>query len=120
MAIRNLGLLVFLFCFSCTPAKKEAEVQQIRGMHVYVLSSPAKDYEKLGVIDKNNLKDYEESIQAKRTGSLIQNIFNVAAENSDIKSHLIEMVIMARDEFPGAEGIVFDNKLSKGTVVSFQ
>jgi hypothetical protein len=118
----TLFLLTFIL-FSCEapPRQKEASVNNIRGLYIFVLSEPQVNYDVIGQVKNDFASQLGEVTKGKKkAGKILEGIFNTATKNVDFQQLMNNMIDLTQDQYPQAEGIIFDNNLSNARVIVFK
>ncbi|MEQ8474508.1 MAG: hypothetical protein RIC35_25140 [Marinoscillum sp.] len=111
-------LLGFLCSCETTPQKNSANVNQVNGLYVFVYCQPQVKYEVKGTITSdfgNQMKDATSKDQ--KFGKRLLGALATTVENVDFGSKLEMMVKKAKDEYPDANGIVFEGEMDKAKVI---
>lgn len=124
----TLIIILFIFCFSCEQKselpklqKREAGVDKVQGLYIFILSEPKLDYEPLGEIRNNIGEQLGDATDGKKKfGDIVEGIFSTAANNADFQKLLNHMATRARETYPNADGILFKFNMSQGTVIKFK
>jgi len=94
-----VAILTIIICVSYRPDNKKtlANVKQDNGLYVFIESTPANEYETLGTVKKS----------IALTGSAREMVRKLCSR--------------AKDDYPQAEGIIFDDlSLDHATVIKFK
>lgn len=122
--MRNLIIYLFtISLFSCEapPSQKEANVNNIRGLYVFVLAEPQSPYEVIGQVKNDLGKQLNESTSGEtKAGKIIGGILGTAAKNASFQQLMNNMIDLAKEQYPNADAIIFDNNLSNARVISFK
>jgi hypothetical protein len=114
-------LIVSLTACEMPPKPQEATVNNIRGLYVFVLSEPQVSYEVIGPVKNDIGKQLNESTSGKtKAGKIIGGILGTAAKNVNFQQLMNNMIDLAKEQYPNAEGIIFDNNLSNARVIKFK
>lgn len=55
----------------------------------------------------------------KKFGQILEGIAGTAAKNADFNSVLNRMIEISKENYPNAEGLVFDSNMSNASVITF-
>ncbi len=113
--------ICFLFLFSCnsfdTTVKKsnQATAQTMNGMAIFIKSKPLNEYEFLGSLE---LKIYDKllNIDQQNFQSAIKNITGLISFSDNLESILLEV----KQKYPIADGVIFDDELSRCEAIKFK
>ncbi|MEQ8474787.1 MAG: hypothetical protein RIB54_01025 [Fulvivirga sp.] len=114
-------LIIILFSCEAPPLQNEAKVNNIRGLYVFILSEPQVGYEVIGQVKNDIGKQLNESTSGKtQAGKIIGGVLGTAAKNISFQQLMNNMIDLAKEQYPNAEGIIFDNNLSNARVIIFR
>ncbi|MEP1779326.1 MAG: hypothetical protein ABJH72_17455 [Reichenbachiella sp.] len=117
-------LTIAIFSISCEqpqPSNSDAEVQKIKGIYVYVYSTPKMEFDYLGEV-KNDLGNQlnEATKGKKKFGDIVEGVLSTGAKNADFQKVLNNMVKLTKKKYRNADGIVFPENLSQGWAIKFK
>ncbi|MBL6449175.1 hypothetical protein JMN32_22880 [Fulvivirga sp. 29W222] len=118
--MRTLTLLVFLVGLaSCETIDKSQAiaVKQVNGLYIYVLSEPRMQVEPLGEVHNDQL--YEATSENNKLAHIIKGT-TATEKNVDFQHVLRNMTVLAKEQHPDAEALIFDNNLRHARVVKFR
>lgn len=122
--MKNLIFITLVLgLMSCSiPEKNEAKgVQKIKGLYVFVMSEPKIEFEPLGFVSNNVANQYKEATSGeKKFTKILEGIVSTTARNVDFQQVINNMAEMAKQEYPDAEALIFDQSLSRARVVKFR
>ena len=120
---KALIILIGISLFSCQPKtdKRDASVDLVQGLYVFVLAEPKTQYEVLGQVKNNVVEQFDENTRGKKKfGDILEGVFSTASSNTDFQKLLNNMVMITRDEHPEADALMFQFNLSQGTAIKFK
>ncbi len=127
--MKKLFVLSFLFIIltNCEftsnelakPTPNNATVKNIRGVYVFLYSSPDAEYQSLGTVENDFIDQIANSRKGEDFWEDLGNIINTSAKNIDVNSLLLYMVDKTKREYSNVDGIVFDDGLKRATAIRF-
>ncbi len=119
---KNILIISILFLLSCsnnsTTNKKEnslANCIPVNGVYVFIKSKPIAEYIFLGSIE---LKWYDKltHLDEQNLQSTIKNITGIISFSDNLENTLTQV----KQKYPTADGVVFDDDMSRCEVIKFK
>ena len=112
-----------LLIFSCNDLKTKngsdhkanATVQTVNDLYIFIKSKPTSEYDFLGAIE---LKWYDKitKLDEQSLSSVIHNLAGIVSFSDNLVNTLKEVA----QKYPAAEGIIFDDDMSRCEVIKFK
>lgn len=122
--MRTFILLIFIIGFvSCETIDKNqaTAVKQVNGLYIYILSEPRMQVEPLGEVNNDVIAQLNEATSGKsKLTHILKGITTTASKNVDFQQVVRHMTVLAREQHPDAEALIFDNNLRQARVVKFR
>ncbi|UII31697.1 hypothetical protein LVD17_25745 [Fulvivirga ulvae] len=122
--MRTLILSIFILgLISCETIDKNQAiaVKQVNGLYVYILSEPKMQVEPLGEVHNNVIDQLSEATSGKtKLTHILTGITATAGKNIDFQQVLKQMTMLAKEQHPDAEALIFDSNLRHARVVKFR
>lgn len=118
----SLFLSVAILLFSCTPSNKStAEVKSFNGVLVFIHAEPMAEYYVLGDV---KLEAVQNIVDSARTGnSFIEKAEAALSEgiqDLDFSTKLEKMVSKAKENYPDADGVIFEDRMNSCQAIKFK
>lgn len=105
----------FISCSNNSKIECNSTVDSMNGIYIFIKSKPSSNYKYLGTIDLNWYDHLTRSGQMD-IHSTIKSLSSIVSFNDKLESALKQ----AKEKFPDAQGVIFDDDMSKCEVVLFE
>lgn len=98
-----------------------AKVHKVHGLYVFIEAEPAAEYESMGpVITNETAEKLAEAGKGKKFFEAVGDVFKEGVENMTFNDLLENMVQKARDTYPDADAVIFNQRLTQCEVIKFK
>ncbi|MBN1184750.1 MAG: hypothetical protein JXB49_20860 [Bacteroidales bacterium] len=99
-------------------SKDMAEVDRVNGLYVFIKSEPLKEYDYLGTYTTKWFMEVEKFTNLK--GKNLLEIMDEVTETIDFNEKIEKTVDEVKKEYPKADAVVFDTKMSSCKIIRFK
>ena len=127
--IMGLFTITFSSCCDCPDiaalpsgqiivSKDMAEVDKVNGLYVFIKSEPLKEYDYLGTYTTRWFTEVEKFANLK--GKSILEIVDEVTESIDFNEKIEKTLDEVKKEYPKADAVIFDTKMSTCKIIRFK
>ncbi len=121
MKITSNLIFSFLLLIGCnsnsftSQSNSNATAETMNGVYIFIKSKPVKKYDFLGAIE---LKWYDKltDLDQQNLQSTIKNITGIVSFSDNLENTLTQV----KQKYPTADGIIFDDEMSRCEVIKFK
>lgn len=121
--MKNIFIIFFcgLLIASCnsnsltTESKSNATAETMNGIYIFIKSKPTNKYDFLGSIE---LKWYDKltELEQQNIQSAIKNLTGIISFSDNLENTLTQV----KQKYPTADGVIFDDEMSRCEVIKFK